>query len=92
MFYSDKKMKTKILLYNNFWEMEWNLLSISVRAGFELINQRAHFNEADVVVFHMPNMDKAELEALRFQKGANQLLVLFLWNSTYIMNGTRRKQ
>jgi len=70
-------MKTKILLYNNFWEMEWNLPSILVRDGFELINQRAHFNEADVVVFHMPNMDKAELEALKSQKRETQLWVFF---------------
>jgi hypothetical protein len=70
-------MKTKILLYNKFWEMEWNLPAILVRDGFELINNRDYFDKADVVVFHMPNVGKAELKELKLKKGKNQLWVFF---------------
>jgi hypothetical protein len=67
----------KILIYSKLWHWNDELSEIPRRTGFEILNDRKCMDEADVVVFHMPTVDRADKIFRSRNKRKGQLWVFW---------------
>jgi hypothetical protein len=67
----------KILFYNTMWNQELNFSEFPVGEEFELVTDHKYLQEADAVVFHMPNIQKEAVILHKEQKRDGQLWVFW---------------
>jgi hypothetical protein len=67
----------KMLVYSKPWHYSHELSEIPRRKGFEILNDRKYMNEADVVVFHMPTVNRNDEVFRSGNKRKGQLWVFW---------------